>query len=163
MLKDDPELAVARDENSETALHVLARKPSICSSKNQDKDQQNNMLHLAAKLPHLSRIGIVPGAALQMQRELLWFKEIEKIVLPSFREKKNLKGQTPQELFTQEHGELLKSGEQWMKNTANSCILVATIITTIIFASVFNVPGGNDSSKRLPIHLKETWFQVFVI
>ncbi|KAJ0017088.1 hypothetical protein Pint_12196 [Pistacia integerrima] len=35
MLKDDPELAVARDENSETALHVLARKPSICSSKNQ--------------------------------------------------------------------------------------------------------------------------------
>ncbi|KAJ0018509.1 hypothetical protein Pint_12155 [Pistacia integerrima] len=129
----------------------------------EDKNQQNNMLHLAAILPHPSRIGIVSGAALQMQRELLWFKEIEKIVQPSFREKKNSNGQTPQELFTEEHKELLKSGEQWMKNTANSCMLVATIITTIIFAAVFSVPGGNDSSKGLPIHLKEIWFQVFVI
>ncbi|KAJ0018514.1 hypothetical protein Pint_12153 [Pistacia integerrima] len=129
----------------------------------EDEDQKINMLHLAAKLPHPSRIGIVSGAALQMQRELLWFKEIEKIVQPSFREKKNLNGQTPQELFTQEHKELLKSGEQWMKNTANSCMLVATIITTIIFATVFSVSDGNDSSKGLPIHLKEIWFQVFVI
>ncbi|KAJ0017086.1 hypothetical protein Pint_12194 [Pistacia integerrima] len=129
----------------------------------EDKDQQNNMLHLAAKLPHPSRISIVSCAALQIQRELLWFKEIEKVVQPSFREKKNSNGQTPQELFTQEHKELLKSGEQWMKNTANSCMLVATIITTIIFAAVFSVPGGNSSDKGIPIHLKETWFQVFVI
>ncbi|KAJ0018511.1 hypothetical protein Pint_12157 [Pistacia integerrima] len=35
MLKDDPELAVARDVNCKTALHVLARKPSIFSNKNQ--------------------------------------------------------------------------------------------------------------------------------
>ncbi|KAJ0018030.1 hypothetical protein Pint_12189 [Pistacia integerrima] len=129
----------------------------------EDEDQKNNMLHLAAKLPKQSRIAIVSGAALQMQRELLWFKEIEKIVQPSFREKKNSNKQTPQELFTEEHKELLKSGEQWMKNTAHSCMLVATIITTIIFAAVFSVPGGNDSSKGLPIHLKETWFQVFII
>ncbi|XP_031278621.1 ankyrin repeat-containing protein NPR4-like isoform X2 [Pistacia vera] len=129
----------------------------------EDEDQQNNILHLAAKLPHPSRIGIVSGAALQMQQELLWFKEIEKIVQPSFLEKKNSNGQTPQELFTQENKELLKSGEQWMKNTSNSCMFVATIITTIIFATVFSVPGGNDSSKGLPLHLKETWFQVFVI
>ncbi|XP_031261865.1 ankyrin repeat-containing protein NPR4-like isoform X3 [Pistacia vera] len=129
----------------------------------EDEVQKDNMLHLAAKLPQQSRIAIVSGAALQMQRELLWFKEIEKIVQPSFREKKNSNNQTPQQLFTEEHNELLKSGEQWMKNTAHSCMLVATIITTIIFAAVFSVPGGNDSSKGLPIHLKETWFQVFVI
>ncbi|KAJ0082118.1 hypothetical protein Patl1_12273 [Pistacia atlantica] len=35
MLKGDPKLAMARDRNSETALHVLARKPSIFSNKNQ--------------------------------------------------------------------------------------------------------------------------------
>ncbi|KAJ0016555.1 hypothetical protein Pint_12175 [Pistacia integerrima] len=35
MLKGDPKLAMARDRNSETALHVLARKPSIFSDKNQ--------------------------------------------------------------------------------------------------------------------------------
>ncbi len=34
---------------------------------------QNNMLHLAGKLPHVERLG-APRANLQMQRELLWFK-----------------------------------------------------------------------------------------
>ncbi|KAJ0018036.1 hypothetical protein Pint_12185 [Pistacia integerrima] len=129
----------------------------------EDKVQLNNMLHLAAKLPHPSRISIISGEALQMQLELLWFKEIEKIVQPSFREKKNSNGETPQELFTQDHKELLKSGEQWIKDTANSCMLVATVITTIIFATLFSVPDGNSSDKGIPIHLKETWFQVFAI
>lgn len=34
MLKDHPDLAVARDRNSETALHVLARKPSTFAGRN---------------------------------------------------------------------------------------------------------------------------------
>jgi hypothetical protein len=33
-----------------------------------------NMLHLAGKLPPFDRLNIISGAALQMQRELLWFK-----------------------------------------------------------------------------------------
>ncbi|KAJ0018812.1 hypothetical protein Pint_12125 [Pistacia integerrima] len=270
MLKDRLELAGVRDENCETALHVLARKPSIFPIKNQgllrrlinsflglvklnhnkhfestqalqlvrclweemikqdDLELANltqtpsqiifeaakfrnsqflaelicrypdfiyqfdengySIFHIAVlhrdasvfnliyeigltkelfvtfeELPHPSRIGIVSGAVLQIQRELLWFKEIEKIVQPSFREKKNSNGQTPQELFTQEHKKLLKSGEQWMKNTAHSCMLVATIITTMMFPAIISVPGGNSSDKGMPIYLKETWFQIFVI
>ena len=34
----------------------------------------NNILHLAAKLPSKDRLNIVSGAALQMQRELLWYE-----------------------------------------------------------------------------------------
>ncbi|KAI3506058.1 hypothetical protein L1887_28413 [Cichorium endivia] len=34
----------------------------------------NNMLHLVAKIPNPNRYQNVPGVALQMQRELLWFK-----------------------------------------------------------------------------------------
>lgn len=34
----------------------------------------NNILHLAGKLAPPIRVNIVSGAALQMQRELLWFK-----------------------------------------------------------------------------------------
>lgn len=34
----------------------------------------NNMLHLAGRIAPLDRLNIVSGAALQMQRELLWFK-----------------------------------------------------------------------------------------
>ncbi|KAL2524771.1 Ankyrin repeat family protein [Abeliophyllum distichum] len=62
----------------------------------EDKDK-NNILHLAGKLAPPSRLNIVSGAALQMQRELLWFKEVEKILQPSdiklkYRDKKNTKG-----------------------------------------------------------------------
>ena len=35
---------------------------------------KQNILHLAGKLAPKARLKLVPGAALQMQRELLWFK-----------------------------------------------------------------------------------------
>jgi ankyrin repeat protein len=41
---------------------------------------KNNMLHLAGQLPPLDRLNIVSGAALQMQRELLWFKVSNNII-----------------------------------------------------------------------------------
>ncbi|KAJ0018858.1 hypothetical protein Pint_12087 [Pistacia integerrima] len=127
-----------------------------------DKDK-NNILHLVAKLPHPSRLSIVSGAALQMQRELLWFKEIEKVVKPSYRKKKNSSGKTPQELFTEEHKGLLRAGELWMKNTATSCMLVATIVTSVIFAAAFSVPGGYEDKTGMPNLLKDNLFQVFSI
>ncbi|KAJ0017159.1 hypothetical protein Pint_12110 [Pistacia integerrima] len=128
-----------------------------------EDEHGNNILHLAAKLPHLSRLGIVSGAALQMQRELLWFKETEKVVKPFYRKKKNSSGKTPQELFTEEHKDLLRAGESWMKNTATSCMLVATIITSVIFAAAFTVPGGYEDKTRIPNLLKDNLFQVFSI
>ncbi|KAL0352675.1 UNVERIFIED_CONTAM: hypothetical protein Sangu_0848800 [Sesamum angustifolium] len=53
-----------------------------------DKDG-NNMLHLAAKLSPQNQLNSIPGAALQMQREVLWYKEVEKIVQPLYRDMKN--------------------------------------------------------------------------
>lgn len=82
---------------------------------------------------------------------------------PTFREMKNSEGKTPRELFSIEHSSLLRSGELWMKNTAESCMLVATLIATIMFAAAFSVPGGNDNNKGIPIHLRETLFQVFAM
>lgn len=39
-----------------------------------EDENDNNMLHLVGKLAHPSELNIISGAALQMQRELLWFK-----------------------------------------------------------------------------------------
>lgn len=36
--------------------------------------QGNNMLHLAGKLAPRNQLNSIPGAALQMQREVLWYK-----------------------------------------------------------------------------------------
>lgn len=49
----------------------------------------NNMLHLAAALAPPSQLERVSGAALQMQRELQWFKEVQDILPPYYMEEAN--------------------------------------------------------------------------
>ncbi|CAN4081823.1 unnamed protein product [Withania somnifera] len=105
----------------------------------------------------------VSGAALRLQREILWFKEVEKIVPPLILGMKNKDGKTPWELFSEEHQMLLKEGERWMKDTANSCMIVATLIATVVFAAAFTVPGGNNNDEGTPIMLKLKGFTIFVV
>lgn len=82
---------------------------------------------------------------------------------PSFKDIRDSNDKTPQMLFTEEHKDLLKQGEKWMKSTASSCMLVATLITTVIFAAVFTVPGGNDNNSGMPLLLESNYFLVFAI
>ncbi|KAJ9190399.1 hypothetical protein P3X46_001607 [Hevea brasiliensis] len=117
-----------------------------------------NLLHLAAKLGPLDEI---PGVALQMHTEMLWFKEIEKVVQPSFREMKDGKGRTPRMVFTEEHKNLVERGEKWMRDTASSYSLVAVLVVTVAFAATFTVPGGNSEDHGIPIFLNETSFMIF--
>ncbi|KAK3189913.1 hypothetical protein Dsin_029474 [Dipteronia sinensis] len=132
----------------------------------------NNILHLAAKCQNLPLVSSEKGAALKMLRELLFFKEIEKIVPPHFKDKVGEQQLTPQELFSKEHEDLLKGGEAWMKNAATSCLVVATIITSVIFTATYTVPGGTTAhgdiddhnstvAEGSPIHLNKTLFKIF--
>ncbi|CAA3001844.1 ankyrin repeat-containing At5g02620-like [Olea europaea subsp. europaea] len=123
----------------------------------------NNVLHLAGKLASRSRLEIVSGAALQMQREVQWFKEVQKIVPSSFLHMRNNHGLTPRELFSMEHWDLRREGEMWMKNTVSFCLVVATLIATVAFAAAITIPGGNNQESGTPILLKDEWFKVFVI
>jgi len=75
---------------------------------------------------------------------------------------KNSKGKTPKEIFTETHTNLQKDGEKWMKDTANYCMLVATLIATVIFAAAFTVPGGSNQDTGTPIFLKSKWLTVFL-
>lgn len=126
-------------------------------------ERGNNMLHLAAKLAPINQLQTVSGAALQMQRELQWFKEVEKIMQPSYTAKQNLDGKNPRTLFTEEHKKLVKDGEKWMKNTATSCMVVATLIATVVFAAAFTVPGGNNQTTGYPLLLKKVPFMIFAV
>ncbi|XP_058004446.1 protein ACCELERATED CELL DEATH 6 isoform X2 [Hevea brasiliensis] len=122
--------------------------------------QRNSMLHLAGMLEPSKKIS---GAALQMQRELQWFKEVEKVVQPSYKEIKNKDGKIPREVFTEEHKDLVGKGEKWMKDTASSCATVAALVVTVVFAAAFTVPGGTNSEQGIPIYLKETSFMIFAV
>ncbi|KAJ0789347.1 putative ankyrin repeat-containing domain, PGG domain, ankyrin repeat-containing domain superfamily [Helianthus annuus] len=106
----------------------------------------NNMLHMVAKKAKQNQIQNVSGAALEMQRELSWFKEVEQLIPPSYRKKKNEDGMTPQDLFAKEHTYLIFKGEDWM----NNYMVVATLIATIVFAAAFTLPGGyNQNTGKL--------------
>ncbi|PPS01376.1 hypothetical protein GOBAR_AA19286 [Gossypium barbadense] len=119
---------------------------------------RNNFLHLAAKLSPPSRLDHISGAALQMQRELQWFKELRRILPPKFEEELNENNRTPASLFSHEHKELMKEGEKWMKNNAASCMVVATLISAVMFTSAFTVPGGIDEKTGSPIFLRSNAF-----
>ncbi|XP_017984206.1 PREDICTED: uncharacterized protein LOC18587271 isoform X1 [Theobroma cacao] len=179
-----PDLIFRKDEKRKSIFHIAVlhrhagifthihnlglRKDLIMLYRVNYSDQENpivyNMLHLAAKLPSLDRLNIVSGAALQMQRELLWFKEVENLTPPSEREMRDSKDElTPQELFTKEHEELRKAGETWMKKTAEAGMIVATIITTVVFTTASSLPGGTDGGDGSPKNKDKTMFHVFAV
>ncbi|KAL7604466.1 hypothetical protein Lser_V15G18298 [Lactuca serriola] len=123
----------------------------------------NNMLHLVGKIAKKKQLEDVSGVALQMQRELLWFKEVEEMIPPSYWEMKNKDGLTPHDLFTKEHKDLVKQGEEWMKRTASQCMVVATLIATIVFAAAFTVPGGYNQDEGIPFFYRKRTFILFVL
>ncbi|XP_021727659.1 ankyrin repeat-containing protein ITN1-like [Chenopodium quinoa] len=127
-----------------------------------DHPHDNNILHLAGKLPSSDRLNLVSGAALQVQRELQWFKEVKKFVQPGQKEAINKDGKTPWMVFKEAHEQLMKDGEAWMKTTAQSCTVAATLIATVAFNAGLKVPGG-DSKDGLSQFFNDTSFGVFAV
>ena len=82
---------------------------------------------------------------------------------PSYPKMRDNKNRTPWELFTKEHKKLRREGEKWMKDTVNFYIIVATLITGVVFAAAFTVPGGSNQDTGIPIFMKSIWFRVFFI
>ncbi|KAI8563474.1 hypothetical protein RHMOL_Rhmol03G0113300 [Rhododendron molle] len=126
----------------------------------------NHGLHLAALLGREQQINLkasVPVAVLQMQRELQWFKEVEKLTPPAFKEKRNANGMTPAEIFSNTHQDLIKEAEHWMKDTATSCTIVAALIAAMAFAAAITVPGGNNNENGHPLLSKQKAFVIFGI
>nr|GEZ94389.1 ankyrin repeat-containing domain, PGG domain protein [Tanacetum cinerariifolium] len=158
LIRRSPDLIWESNDNNQTIFHVAVKNRhkgiySLLYEIGAMKDMVtpltdyngNNMLHLAAMRTRKKNLEDVPGAALQMQRELLWFKEVKRMIPPPFRERKNKDGFTPRDLFTMEHQDLIAQGENWMKSTASQGMVVATLVATIVFAAAFTVPDKNVS------------------
>ena len=91
------------------------------------------------------------------------FQAVEKLMYPTTVENTNEDNLTAWEVFKKEHKHLSKAGEKWMKDTSNSCMIVSTLITTVVFAAAFTVPGGNDNDDGVPIFLWSNGFLVFAV
>ncbi|KAL7614845.1 hypothetical protein Lser_V15G07128 [Lactuca serriola] len=103
-----PDLVWKVNDNGQSIFHVAARHRhvdiynllhKIGSNKDMitplKDDNDDNMLHLVARSVERKRLEDVSGGAFQMQRELLWFKEVEQMIPPSYREQKNKDGLIP--------------------------------------------------------------------
>ncbi|XP_023729824.1 uncharacterized protein LOC111877536 [Lactuca sativa] len=123
----------------------------------------NNLLHLAARLAPNNKLNLISGAALQIQRELQWFKEVEGFICPLSVIQKNSCNETPQTVFTTEHKDLVVEGEKWMKSTAESYTITAALIITIVFAAAITVPGGNKQETGIPLFTNNVAFTIFAI
>ncbi|XVE53998.1 hypothetical protein DITRI_Ditri03aG0047400 [Diplodiscus trichospermus] len=133
----------------------------------------NNLLHLVGHLAPPHQHNLVSGAALQMQHELQWYKlliiidvsyhfhEAENLLPPTFRGMKNHEGKRSAAVFTEAHKDLVREGEKWMKDAANSCTVVAALIA-VVFAAAITVPGGNADSGS-PIFFSEKAFIIFAV
>ncbi|KAL6130403.1 hypothetical protein ACLB2K_068782 [Fragaria x ananassa] len=175
ILKTKPELMLITNENNRSIFHVAVEYRQekiynlIYGLRTKDVfatlvDVSNNsMLHMAA-MPSFGQLNGITGAALKMQRELQWFKEVERILPSQLREKMNHSDcKKPRELFTIHHKQLVEEGEKWMKDTARSCSVVGALIVTIMFAAAFTVPGGNNQVTGIPIFVDDKIFSLFII
>uniref|UniRef100_A0A6N2LRU9 PGG domain-containing protein n=1 Tax=Salix viminalis TaxID=40686 RepID=A0A6N2LRU9_SALVM len=176
MIKACPHVIICTDENSRTLFmsSIANRQEKVVSLiygleasrsgfVSLIDSSGNTMLHLAAKLSPPSQLSRISGAALQMQRELQWYKEVESIINPTDKDFPNVKGQIARELFTSDHEDLLVKGEEWMKATVTSCTVVGALIITIMFTAAFTVPGGHVQANGYPFFKDRESFIVFIV
>ncbi|KAL7189523.1 hypothetical protein ACSBR1_039217 [Camellia fascicularis] len=176
ILDSFPDAITFIDEENHTAFHlaVMYRHEKVFKVIHQRSGQYklllslspdnngNNMLHLVGYKARQQRLDFSSGAVLQMQRELQWFKVVEKFVLPQERKSKNCDGKTPLQIFIEEHKELMAYEGQWMMGMATSCTVAASLIATVVFAAAITVPGGS-TVDGFPIFSKKKAFIVFAI
>ncbi|KAH9680692.1 ANK REP REGION domain-containing protein [Citrus sinensis] len=122
----------------------------------------NSALHLAAKFGEYGPWRI-PGAALQMQWEIKWYKFVKESMPRYFFLGYNNKGKTPKEIFTKTHKELVKDGQEWLSRTSESCLVVAALIASVALTTSATVPGGLNEQSGKPILENEPAFKIFPI
>ncbi|XP_058084680.1 uncharacterized protein LOC131232462 [Magnolia sinica] len=162
--KDGKNTVLLAVENRQPHVYkFLVQKYASYESIFQKMDNEgNSALHLAAMLGQ-NKPWLIPGAALQMQWEIKWYKFVKESMPRHFFTRLNNKGQTSKEVFTETHKELVKDGGAWLTNTSQSCSVVAALIATVAFATATAVPGGINESTGTPTLEGRPAFEVFAI
>ncbi|XP_072988215.1 uncharacterized protein [Typha latifolia] len=112
----------------------------------------NTILHFAAEKTEKDE-----GFVLQMQYELQWFERVKKMVPKDLLHCRNKSEQTAEELFTEKHEGMVKSGKVQLMELGKTC---SSLVAAVVFASSFSIPGDKDANQD-PIFLHKTAFKVF--
>ena len=60
----------------------------------------------------------------------------------------NKNGQTPEEVFTKNHEDLVKEGGDWLISTSDACSVVAGLFVSITFSTATALPDGIEGNKH---------------
>ncbi|KAL4604566.1 hypothetical protein ACB092_10G201900 [Castanea dentata] len=128
-------------------LLTLREKNVIKESVFTEVDHEgNSALHLAATKAEFN--WPVPGAASQMQWEIRWYEYIKNSMKRGFLPLLNKNGQTPEEVFTKNHEDLVKEGGNWLISTSDACSVVAGLFVSITFSTATALPDGIEGNKH---------------
>ncbi|KAG4960316.1 hypothetical protein JHK87_036949 [Glycine soja] len=152
-------------ENRQTYLYnFLLSKKNLKESNIFEKvdNEGNSALHLAAKLGDY-KPWLIPGEALQMHWEIKWYLFVKGSMQPHFFSHYNNENKTPRDIFSETHKDLVRSGGEWLKKTAESCSLVAALIAAVAFSTSTNVPGDFKDDTGSPTLEERPEFKAFAI
>ncbi|XP_024197223.2 uncharacterized protein LOC112200423 [Rosa chinensis] len=161
---DNKNVILLAVENRQPHVYNLLQKRKILKESllRQLDNEGNSALHLAATCGRY-RPWLIPGAALQMQWEIKWYKFVKNSMPHRYFVRYNKRGQTPKEIFIDTHKHLIKEGSKWLTKTSESCSVVAALIATVAFATSATVPGGLNQHTGEPILKDKTAFSAFTI
>ncbi|KAJ0025096.1 hypothetical protein Pint_07051 [Pistacia integerrima] len=146
-------LALIRTGFHEFALQLLEKHKELATAyyETEKKKKKETALDALAQLPVANQQGIWKRIEGCFNRFVFGHEEVEvKKLNPLDVEAKNRDGKTPRALFSQEHQKLKDDGEKWMKDTANYCMVVASLITTMVFAAALAIQGGTSDETGTP-------------
>ncbi|KAK0579960.1 hypothetical protein LWI29_034025 [Acer saccharum] len=175
ILKEHPQAVEHVSHKKQNILHVAAsyrrrdifdhvKKMEMPTSRlilGIDEDGYTVLHHVADNKNYTG--GTSPGPAYQLQEELEWFESVEEIMPSYFTQHHDKNNKTAKELFREKHETQLKAAQQWIKETSQSCSGVAVLVSTVVFAAAFTVPGGNDEKEGFPLLLHSPFFMSFTL
>ncbi|KAJ8634951.1 hypothetical protein MRB53_009218 [Persea americana] len=135
-------------EYFDLAFQIINWYPELAKFKN---ERGQSALHLLASHPSAFRSGCHFGLFIKDSMPRHFFAHL------------NNKRQTPKEVLTDTHRELVRVSGKWLTSTAESCSVVAALIATVAFASATTVPGGVKQDEGTPIFEGEPSFDMFAI
>ncbi|KAH7687354.1 Caskin/Ankyrin repeat-containing protein [Dioscorea alata] len=115
--------------------------------KKEDDEKKNTILHYAAGTT------IKEGLALQMRHEIKWFEMVKELLPKDMVYSRNINEKTAQELFDENHAEMVKSGKNQLMEIGKTC---SGLLAAVVFATSFNMPGGKDSDNSTKNNMTKT-------
>ncbi|XWS18158.1 hypothetical protein CRYUN_Cryun32bG0018300 [Craigia yunnanensis] len=120
-----------------------------------------SILHHAADTIYYQG-GTKPTPPLKLQQELTWFEDVKNRVPSHFTMHRNKKNMTADQLFKDVHQEQLKTAQDWVKNTSQSCSTVSVLVAGVVFTAAYTAPGGFLTDGR-PILLEKPLYSFFTV